>query len=168
MRTMRSKGVVILFLLAAMILFATNQSWALVGSNTGGGGTFFDGLLTPKAKGTKVTGTIAIYWHPNGVGGTCADDGSPGEMNDVVYFFSVDEKPQKPDDVPYLGIVTGICAGDLNTLQGSIYALISQTIIPDAVPSATNWWFKSYSNLVTPSLSDPNSWLMLNFVFVAK
>jgi len=166
MRTMKRKGVVILLLLAAMVLLATNQALALVGSNSGGSGFWLDGYVDQNLSGSKVTGTITVYWHPNGTHADC------GELNDIVYIVRVNSALWPAWQYKGYSGVSQLCADDVYTLQGNIFTFLGPIITN--ITSAKKPWsgmIKSYWNYMDSDHADVSNgmdWIMFDFVTAAK
>jgi hypothetical protein len=170
---MKGKGIVILLLLAVMVLFATSQAMALVGCNTGGGGTWIDNYVFPNTSGTKVTGTITLYYSP-----PYTPEGTTDVLTDFSYVFRVNSALWPNWKYAYFsGTTTGVEYSDLNAQFEIICKFISQNVIPVVIPSATpsnvcpaivcpgpqcpntQWYIKNYSSFVPYSTDEASMWL---------
>jgi hypothetical protein len=157
MSTRKGKGAVIMLLLAAMILLITGQALAQHGSATAGSGSFFDSVVNPNASGTKVAGTLTVYYERTGQ--TCAS--GAGEVTNFVYLFRLITANAKNTaasgvSLPFSGRTPGVCFTDTETQKGIVTDFITGTVLPQLFTSYGGWDIKSVTDVVEPSsLHDP-------------
>jgi hypothetical protein len=126
----KRKGAVILLLLALAVLLMANETFAVAGGsfNTGGGGSFFDPFLNPNASGTKVTGTMTLYWYPKGTLGTCKDGSNFEALYDFVYVMRLNETGKA--NYPFAGTMRNVCiAVDLDIQTTTVKDFITKTVV---------------------------------------
>jgi len=116
--------------------------------------------VDPKASGTKLTGTLLIYYETD-----CAN------YLNAKYFFI---RLQKGNDLyRYSGSFTGgIDIENTTDQEGVIFQYFENKIIPELFPNANSFALKSYSKLVTqdPLCGDnfEPSFAMFDFVIAVK
>jgi hypothetical protein len=169
------KGAIIMLLLTAMMLLITGQALAQHGSATSGSGSFFDPLVNPNARGTKVAGTLSLYHYPtcNPLQTDtcetqyCLDGKSQEQLTDFVYTFRVIPANSAPgstgDYIPFSGLTHNVCfAADIGPTPGKttqvsiITDFIGNVVLPGlfgpgSYPWQSKWDFKSVSSVVDPS-----------------
>jgi hypothetical protein len=169
------KASLVLLLIVLGVLFTAQQCLAQRGCQTSTG-TVFDQWVDPQASGTKLYGTLAIYYEllpcnydcsqpnpPNPLPLCCScQQGEGGERNmffvlrlskgNLLYSFSGDSGAQT------------VCYGDTDSQKDILFTFI-QTVVRSVSPGSTNFALKAVDQVVdTP----PPNFTMLDLTIAVQ
>lgn len=160
MKTTKASLFLSLIVLAA--LFSVEQAVAARGCETTTG-TIFDQWINPQASGTKLYGTLTIYYQdlcdsPN----CCLGEGFQTKMffvlrltkGNQLYSFSGDSGTQ------YL------CYGDMDSQKDILFDFFETVVLPVVSPGSTSFALKAVDQVVDTSA--PDNFTMLDLTIAVR
>jgi hypothetical protein len=152
--TMRTKKMAIILILLIGMLAMTAQSLFARGSEVGTGENFLDTLVNVHASGTRIPGTLSIFYVPTGVCCHPLNKKQPildcmDPMTDMYYSMRASNGKVL---YPFSGGMKDVCFLAVETQVAEIKRFISDTVIPIIfqTPPTTNWEIRSITNFVQP------------------
>ncbi len=143
---MRTKKNLILFLAAFVPLMLSGPAWAQRGCETPEG-TVFDPWLEPQAPGTKLFGTLAIYYQVtcSNQAGCCVGNGNIGthmffvlrlSKGNNLYVFTGDSGTET------------VCYVDMTRQKEILFAFFEDHVLPVVSPGSTRFALKAVDQVV--------------------